>query len=194
MNNVVVTMNSVELSMNDTDCPKKEQCFSGTPCNAKDEPSSSSEEESSPANKPSGGRPPGPGDSPSPTIWTPLNGPKEENEGSGNTASQTTTDVDEVVDEVTSKFFCGKSWGELIAKCEKAKPCPSGTNAECEGGQSCFANTPCGATAAPPEEEEEVMDTVGIFNFAAMVKEIPPFCKDGKTMSRNVGYWQSWSI
>jgi len=27
-----------------------------------------------------------------------------------------------------------------------------------------------------------------------MVETIPQYCKDKKTMSRNVGYWQSWSI
>lgn len=94
------------------------------------------------------------------------------------------------VDEISSKFFCGLSWASLVEDCDSAKPCPSGTNAECEGGQSCFANSPC----AEKEPDEEVEETVGVFNFATMVGTIPSFCKDRKTMSRNVGYWQSWSI
>jgi len=162
------------------DCPRKEQCYSGTPCKEKE-----LEKEPSPGKKPTGGRPTDSGGSPSPTIWTPLMGDKE-NEGSGNIAAET------AVDEVTSKFFCGVSWGELVANCDNAKPCPSGTNVECEGAASCFANTPCGKATAPPEEE--VVTSVGIFNFAAMVEKIPPFCDDEKTMSRNLGYWQSWSI
>lgn len=105
--------------------------------------------------------------------------------GSNEDASET------AFDEVTSKFFCGASWGELVEDCDNAKPCPSGTNAECEGGQSCFANTPCGKAIAPPEKD--VWTEVGIFNFAAMVDK-KSFCKDENTMSRNVGYWQSWSI
>ena len=158
-----------------SDCPKRQQCFSGTPCKMPDEPSSA--DKPTPAQKPSGGR-----GSPAPTIWTPLMGDKG---GSGNVAS------DAAVDEVKSQFFCGASWGELVADCEAAKPCPSGTNAECEGGQSCFANTGCGKAPAPPPEE---YIPPGIFNFAAMVEKVPPFCKDADTMSRNVGYWQSWSI
>lgn len=114
-------------------------------------------------------------------------GPKDEND-SGD-------DVEAEVDEVTSKFFCGTSWAELTANCKRAKPCPSGTNAECDGGQSCFANTPCGAESEEEEEEEEEPIPVGIFNFRAMVGEIPSYCKDKKgAMSRNIGYWQSWSI
>ena len=95
------------------------------------------------------------------------------------------------VDEVTSKFFCGASWEELVENCDTAKPCPSGTNAECEGG-SCFANTPCGKADA--SNENEGATGVGIFNFAAMVDKIPSHCGDADVMSRNVGYWQSWSI
>lgn len=30
-------------------------------------------------------------------------------------------------------------------------------------------------------------------DFASMVS-VPPYCKDKNTMSKNVGYWQSWSI
>lgn len=107
----------------------------------------------------------------------------------GTSSANVAPDAEVEVDEVTSKFYCGYSWSDLVENCEDAKPCPSGTNAECEGGRSCFANTPCGQPA--PAEE---IETVGIFNFAEMVGKIPPFCKDKKTMSRNVGYWQSWSI
>ena len=156
------------------DCPKKQQCFSGTPCKAKEDVLT--------GGKPAGGMPAD--GSPLPTIWTPLMGDKD-NEGSGG-ASKTETEVD----EIASKFFCGTSWGDLVANCDDAKPCPSGTNAECNGGQSCFANTPCGKSPDPPEEEE----VVGIFNFAAMVGKIPTYCKSKATMSKNVGYWQSWSI
>lgn len=107
--------------------------------------------------------------------------------GAGNSNVQ-----DDDYDPVTSKFFCGYTWGELVADCDAAKPCPSGSNAECEGGRSCFANTPCGKPPPPPPEE--VITPPGIFNFAAMVENIPPECKDKDVMSRNVGYWQSWSI
>ena len=155
------------------DCPKKQQCFSGTPCKAKEDPSSD--------NKP--GRPHN-GASPTPTIWTPLLGAKEDGSLGGSSSSGSIE-----VDEVTSKFFCGASWGQLVENCEGAKACPSGTNAECEGGQSCFANTPCGKPPKPAEDS-----SVGIFNFASMVDKIPSYCKDADTMSRNVGYWQSWSI
>jgi len=165
------------------DCPRQQECFSGTPCRAKEVPSADVESPSSSASKPTGGRPTG--NSPQPTIWTPLMGDKG-GDSSDNTAS------DAALNEVTAKFFCGSSWGELVENCDNAKPCPSGTNAECEGGQSCFANTPCGKFIPPPEKE--VWVDVGPLNFAAMVENVPPFCNDENTMSRNVGYWQSWSI
>lgn len=168
------------------DCPKKQQCFSGTPCKPRGPPSTSIvKDEGTPGSKPTGGRPSGPGGSPAPTIWTPLMGDKDGG-SSDNSGSETE------LNEVTAKFFCGASWSVLVENCDAAKPCPSGTNAECEGGQSCFANTPCGKYVSPPKEE--VYAEVGILNFAAMVDKIPPFCEDEKTMSRNVGYWQSWSI
>ncbi|KAL9188929.1 hypothetical protein ACHAXT_011419 [Thalassiosira profunda] len=149
-------------SGNSRDCPKKQQCFSGTPCRPKEEPAPGGE--STPGQKPNGGKPgsSSPGDNFKPEL-----------------------------NEITSKFFCGASWAQLVDNCERAKPCPTGTNAECDGGQNCFANTPCGKPIAPVEEE---VTGVGIFNFAAMVDKVPGYCKDGKTMSRNVGYWQSWSI
>jgi hypothetical protein len=140
------------------------QCFSGTPCISKEQ---SSDKDQSPEAKPTGGR-----DSDS-----------SENVDLGNTETK--------VDEVTSKFFCGASWEELVENCDTAKPCPSGSNAECEGGHFCFANTPCGATDASPVNEGGT--SLGIFDFASMVEEIPPYC-NGDAMSRNVGYWQSWSI
>ena len=34
-----------------------------------------------------------------------------------------------ILDETTSQFFCGSSWGDLINSCDDATPCPSGTNA-----------------------------------------------------------------
>jgi chitinase len=150
-----------------TECPKKNMsCFSGTPCKG---------------NKPSASIASSgtfPGSSPSPTIWTPLLGDKP---NSNNIVTE--------VDNATSKYFCGSSWNALVDNCAEAKPCPSGSNAECEGGQSCFADTPCGkVTSSTPSSK------VGELNFAAMVDTIPPYCKDKKTMSRNVGYWQSWSI
>lgn len=79
-----------------------------------------------------------------------------------------------------------------MESCENAKPCPSGTNAECEGGQTCFANTPCDVTGT--QSSAESGGSRGIFDFTAMVEGIPEFCNDSQTMSRNVGYWQSWSI
>ncbi|KAL7555041.1 hypothetical protein ACHAWF_018638, partial [Thalassiosira exigua] len=155
------------------DCPKKQECYSGTPCKVE-----------KPEERPTGGKPASPGASPSPTVWTPLSGDKED---AADVASEAAD-----YDEVTSKFFCGSSWGELVADCERAEPCPSGTNAECEGGQSCFANTPCGKAPPPPKAEAD--PDVGIFNFAAMVEKVPAYCQDEGTMSHNVGYWQSWSI
>ncbi len=73
-----------------------------------------------------------------------------ENGSLDNAASET------AVEKVTSKFFCGASWGELVENCDTAKPCPSGTNAECEGGMSCFANTPCGKSDASPANEANI--------------------------------------
>lgn len=164
------------------DCPGKKQCFSGTPCKSKAQ--SMAEDSSSEA------RPTGDNDSsPTPTIWTPLMGDEDEGD------KEMDNEVDEeepVVDEVSSKFFCGASWGELVENCDTAKSCPSGTNAECEGGQSCFANTPCGSSADSSSSANGVATSV--FNFAAMVEKFPSHCKDDNTMSRNVGYWQSWSI
>ena len=158
------------------DCPRKQTCFSGTPCKSKDESGSSSQSNSapSPASRPSEGG------SFSPTIWTPLAGGKEDED-----------ETEDEIDEIAAKFFCGYSWGALVEDCGSAKPCPSGTNAECDGGMSCFANTPCGEK--PPKKEESV--PAGELNFRAMVGEIPDHCDDiNDTMSRNVGYWQSWSI
>lgn len=135
-------------------------CFSGTPCKG---------------NKPSSAG----SDSATPPV-RPVMGDKPN--ANNNEATE--------VDEVTSKYFCGSSWSALVESCEDAKPCPSGSNAECENGHSCFADTPCGeAEATNPSSNK-----VGVLNFAAMVETIPPYCKDKKTMSRNVGYWQSWSI
>ena len=145
------------------DCPEKQECFSGTPCKSS-EPIAD--------DKPAGGNP----------ISSDASG----NESSATTAPET------AVDETESKFFCGSSWETIVESCETAKPCPSGTNAECEGGQTCFANTPCGlADTNPPGES----GSQGIFDFTTMVEGIPAFCNNnGETMSRNVGYWQSWSI
>ena len=146
-------------------------CFSGTPCKGnKPRPGSSSSVESS-------------GRSPSPTIWTPLMGDKPNVKPSNNLVTE--------VDEVVSKYYCGSSWSALVENCAEAKPCPSGVNAECDGDQSCFANTPCGkVTPSAPLPTKP-----GELNFAAMVdKVLPSYCKDKDTMSRNVGYWQSWSI
>lgn len=122
----------------------------------------------------------GSGTSPArPSVWTPLIGDKP-NTNTNNIA----------VDEIASKYFCGSSWSALVENCAKSKPCPSGSNAECGDGHSCFANTPCGK--APLQIPSS--NKVGVLNFAAMVETIPPYCKDKKTMSRNIGYWQSWSI
>ena len=154
------------------ECPKKQQCFSGTPCEGK---------------KPSGGgggkKPSSPDGSASPTVWTPFMGGKDD----GNSKTQSP------VNEVTSKFFCGYSWGEVVADCSAAEPCPSGTNADCPSGKSCFAETPCGAASS---SSETVLSGSSSHNFAAMVGDIPDSCNNdnGLTMSRNVGYWQSWSI
>lgn len=102
------------------------------------------------------------------------------------TAAENNLLSNEAEEEVTT--FCGSSWGDLIENCDDAKPCPSGTNADCPTGQSCFANA-CSTKPSQPE-----IMSPGHYNFAAMVGEIPSKCKDRATMSRNVGYWQSWSI
>lgn len=151
-------------------------CFSGTPCKG---------------NKPSSvnsGSDASSGRSPSPTIWTPLMGDKPGTNPTNNAATE--------VDEIASKYYCGSSWSALAESCAEAKPCPSGTNAECDGDDSCFANTPCGKPKAPSSSSATPSSNkVGILNFAAMVdKKLPSYCKDRQTMSRNVGYFQSWSI
>jgi len=119
---------------------------------------------------------------------------KEDSSGTDSVANvaENTTAVEndllsnEPEEEVTT--FCGLSWGNLIENCDDAKPCPSGTNADCPTGQSCFANA-CSTKPSKPE-----ITSLGHYNFAAMVGEIPAKCEDSATMSRNVGYWQSWSI
>lgn len=45
-------------------------------------------------------------------------------------------------DEESILAFCGNDWDNAISTCNK--PCPSGLSDDCEQGETCFANTPCG--------------------------------------------------
>eukprot|EP00579_Thalassiosira_antarctica_P012310 CAMPEP_0201921690 /NCGR_PEP_ID=MMETSP0903-20130614/9949_1 /ASSEMBLY_ACC=CAM_ASM_000552 /TAXON_ID=420261 /ORGANISM="Thalassiosira antarctica, Strain CCMP982" /LENGTH=401 /DNA_ID=CAMNT_0048458695 /DNA_START=35 /DNA_END=1240 /DNA_ORIENTATION=- len=40
-------------------------------------------------------------------------------------------------------FFCGSDFCEAVNTCQQS--CPTGFDAQCPGGQRCFANTPCNA-------------------------------------------------
>ena len=60
--------------------------------------------------------------------------------------------------------------------------------ADCPDGEQCFANTPC-----TPVVSGISVSASSNLDFTAMVS-LPPYCKDKDAMSRNVGYWQSWSI
>lgn len=95
----------------------------------------------------------------------------------------------EDVELVKSTFFCGVSVEEIDGDCENAIACPSGD--ECPEGFGCFAFSQCGDV-----DIDYLVSTFGRTDSPtrAPTDPVEQVCDQGRKMSVNMGYWQSWSI
>ena len=95
----------------------------------------------------------------------------------------------EDVELVKSTFFCGVSVEDIDGDCENAIACPSGD--ECPEGFGCFAFSQCGNV-----DIDYLVSTFGRTTSPtrAPTEPVEQVCDQGRKMSVNVGYWQSWSI